>query len=163
VHPQVAIHLAQWLSPKFAVLVSKWVYDWISSGASPAASRLPFHVRRYVANQQNVPVGHFSVLTEMTLGLIGPMEADGYTLPERMWPDISEGLISRGGYAKKRDSIPTLCRPILTTSRMGGNRARLKHTQINCSPIFENTLPKIGSLTMALAILPNAIPRPLVT
>ena len=93
VHPQVAIHLAQWLSPKFAVLVSKWVYDWISSGASPAASRLPFHVRRYVANQQNVPIGHFSILTEMTLGLIGPMEADGYTLPESMWPDISEGLI----------------------------------------------------------------------
>jgi hypothetical protein len=93
VHPQVAVNLAQWLSPKFAVLVSKWVYDWISSGASPAAAKLPFHVRRYVANQKNVPAGHFSVLSEITLGLIGPLEAEGYTLPESLWPDISEGRI----------------------------------------------------------------------
>ena len=28
VHPYVAIHLAQWLSPRFAVQVSKWVYEW---------------------------------------------------------------------------------------------------------------------------------------
>ncbi len=30
VHPQVAIHLAQWLSPAFAVKVSKWVFNWMS-------------------------------------------------------------------------------------------------------------------------------------
>jgi hypothetical protein len=30
VHPQVAIHLAQWLSPTFAVKVSKWVFNWMS-------------------------------------------------------------------------------------------------------------------------------------
>ena len=28
VHPQVAINLAQWASPKFAVLVSKWVFEF---------------------------------------------------------------------------------------------------------------------------------------
>jgi hypothetical protein len=28
VHPYVAIHLAQWLSPRFAVQVSKWVYNF---------------------------------------------------------------------------------------------------------------------------------------
>jgi hypothetical protein len=113
VHPQVAIHLAQWLSPKFAVLVSKWVYDWISSGASPAESRLPFHVRRYVTNQRNVPAGHFSVLTEMTLGLIGPLEADGYTLPESMWPDISQGLIfSR--WLREEKNIETSSLPTYT-------------------------------------------------
>jgi hypothetical protein len=93
VHPQVAIHLGQWVSPKFAVLVSKWVYDWMSSGASPSAARLPFHVRRYVMNQRNVPQGHFSVLNEITLGLIGPMEAEGYEMPESLWPDISQGLM----------------------------------------------------------------------
>ncbi|WP_279597960.1 KilA-N domain-containing protein [Methylobacterium sp. J-067] len=27
VHPQVAIHLAQWLSPAFAEKVAGWVYD----------------------------------------------------------------------------------------------------------------------------------------
>src|SRR5258708_6328271 len=30
VHPQVAIHLAQWLSPDFSVLVTTWVFDWMS-------------------------------------------------------------------------------------------------------------------------------------
>ena len=29
VHPQVAINLAQWLSPEFAVLISKWVFEWM--------------------------------------------------------------------------------------------------------------------------------------
>lgn len=38
-------------------------------------------------------LGIFSVLNEITVGLIGPMEADGYTLPEKLWPDISQGRI----------------------------------------------------------------------
>ncbi len=91
VHPQIAIHLAQWLSPRFAVQVAKWVHEWLTTGATPAQPVLPFHLRRYLANYRNVPVGHFSVLTEMTLGLIAPLEMMGYTLPERMWPDISQG------------------------------------------------------------------------
>ncbi|NYZ16645.1 KilA-N domain-containing protein [Azospirillum sp. RWY-5-1] len=93
VHPRVAIHLAQWLSPDFAVLVSKWVFDWMSGKQMPSAQRLPYHLRRYVANQQNVPHGHFSILTEITQLLIAPMEAMGYELPEALWPDISEGKI----------------------------------------------------------------------
>jgi hypothetical protein len=92
VHPHVAIHLGQWVSAKFAVQVSQWVYDWMS-GKSPVVStpEVPYHLRRYVANQPNVPVGHFSILTEMTQLLIAPMEIMGYTLPERMLPDISHG------------------------------------------------------------------------
>lgn len=91
VHPQVAIHLAQWLSAQFAVMVSKWVYDWMSGKGSPRGPSLPYHLRRYVSNQRNVPKGHFSVLNEITLGLIAPLESDGYTLPEKLWPDISQG------------------------------------------------------------------------
>jgi hypothetical protein len=34
-HPQVAIHCAQWCSPKFAVLVSRWVVDWMTTGKRP--------------------------------------------------------------------------------------------------------------------------------
>jgi len=30
VHPKVAIHLAQWLSPKFAVFVSEVIFDYIN-------------------------------------------------------------------------------------------------------------------------------------
>ena len=44
-----------------------------------------------MANQRNVPDGHFSVLTEMILALVAPLEAAGYHLPERLWPDISQG------------------------------------------------------------------------
>lgn len=92
VHPQVAIHLAQWLNADFAVQVSQWVFDWMSGRAvAPRPAELPFHLRRYIANQGNVPVGHFSILTELTMCLIAPMEALGYRLPEALWPDISEG------------------------------------------------------------------------
>lgn len=90
VHPQVAIHLAQWLSPEFAVKVSKWVYTWLSGQESlqPAQS---YHLRRYASNLQNVPFGHWSMLQEMMVRLIGPMEVRGYTLPENLLPDISQG------------------------------------------------------------------------
>ena len=91
VHPKVAIHLAQWLSPRFAVQVTNWVYEWMTEGAPKTKPELPFHLRRYIKNHQNLPPGHFSVLTEMTLSLIAPLELLGYTLPEKLWPDISEG------------------------------------------------------------------------
>jgi len=91
VHHKVAIHLAQWLSPRFAVQVSTWVYEWMTLGAPQTKPELPFHLRRYIKNYQNVPAGHFSVLTEVTLVLIAPLEFMGYTLPESMWPDISQG------------------------------------------------------------------------
>lgn len=89
VHPQVAIHLAQWLSPEFAVKVSKWVYDWLSGQGTQ--SGYSYHLKRYTTNLQNVPYGHWSMLQEMMIGLIGPMESRGYVLPENILPDISEG------------------------------------------------------------------------
>lgn len=110
VHPQVAVNLAQWLSPKFAVLVSQWVYDWMRGTTEPTG-KLPYHLRRYVNNQKNVPVGHFSVLTEMTLALIAPMEAAGYKLPEKLWPDISQGKMfakyCRDNLGLDTDALPT--------------------------------------------------------
>jgi hypothetical protein len=89
VHPQVAVHLAQWLSPKFAVLVTKWVTEWMSGGSK--SSNLPYHLRRYMANKDNVPYGYFSMLNEVTLHLIGSLENLGYTLPSNRIPDISLG------------------------------------------------------------------------
>jgi hypothetical protein len=112
VHPQVAVSLAQWLSAKFAVMVSQWVYDWMSGkGPASVADTVPYHLRRYVANQPNVPVAHFSVLTEMTQLLIAPMEIMGYTLPERMLPDISHGKMFckwlRDVHGIDTDALPT--------------------------------------------------------
>jgi hypothetical protein len=60
-------------------------------GVPAKPAELPYHLRRYLANQGNVPAGHFSILTELTLCLIAPMEAMGYRLPEKLWPDISSG------------------------------------------------------------------------
>lgn len=89
VHPQIAIHLAQWLSPKFAVLVSQWVMEWMSGKST--APNLPYHLRRYMANMHNVPYGYFSMLNEVTLHLIGPLEQLGYTVSSNQIPDISLG------------------------------------------------------------------------
>ena len=90
VHPDVAINLGQWCSPKFAVAVSRWVREWIT-GQSKAG--LPYHIQRYMANMSEVPHTHFSMLNEMVFGLIAPLESRGYTMPDNMVPDISEGLM----------------------------------------------------------------------
>ncbi|MGV6839265.1 MAG: KilA-N domain-containing protein [Planktomarina sp.] len=109
VHPQVAIHLAQWLSPEFAVKVSKWVYDWLSGQGSQGS--YSYHLRRYTTNMQNVPFGHWSMLQEMMIGLIGPMESRGYVLPENLLPDISEGRMFckflRDTLGVDTDTLPT--------------------------------------------------------
>ncbi len=111
VHPQVAVHLAQWLSPEFAVKVTKWVFDWMSGKGAPTRVTVPYHLRRYVANRQNVPIGHFSILTELTQALIAPLEIMGYTVPEHLMPDISHGRMFckwlRDEHGIDTDSLPT--------------------------------------------------------
>jgi hypothetical protein len=111
IHPQVAIHFGQWLSPKFAVQVSQWVVDWMSGKVPASRIQLPYHIRRYTANQPNVPIGHFSILSELTLALIAPLELVGYTMPERMVPDISHGRMFcqwlREQHGIDTDSLPT--------------------------------------------------------
>ena len=89
VHPDVAINLGQWCSPKFAVAVSTWVREWLTGKAR--ATAMPYHIDRYMANASKIPHTHFSMLNELTLGLIAPLELQGYSVPEHMVPDISEG------------------------------------------------------------------------
>lgn len=90
VHPQVAINLAQWASPKFAVLVSQWIFEWMS-GKFQKLYSLPYHIRRYLINRSKIPTTHFSMLDEMTLRLMAPLEDKGYILPTSLMPDISMG------------------------------------------------------------------------
>ena len=90
VHPHVAIHLAQWLSPKFAVMVSKWVFDWMGGKLKPKTV-MPPHILRHQMNMGKIPVGFFSVLQEMTYTLVAPLESQGYSLPSNLMPDISQG------------------------------------------------------------------------
>ena len=93
VHPQVAINLAQWLSPQFAVQVSKWVFDWMQGKAT---GWMPVHVRRYMANRAKVPPTHFSMLNEIYLHLIAPLEDADFILPDKMVPDASTGRMFSG-------------------------------------------------------------------
>lgn len=88
VHPYLAINLAQWLSPKFAVKVSQWVFEWQQAKEKPV---LPVHISRYLLNRSKIPYNFFSMLNELTFNLVAPLEQAGYTLPEDMVPDISEG------------------------------------------------------------------------
>ncbi|REC95038.1 KilA-N domain-containing protein [Kushneria indalinina] len=90
VHPYLAINLAQWLSPRFAVKVSQWVTEWQQGYSKPV---MPVHIERYLENRGKIPYTHFSMLNEITLNLIAPLEQAGYTLSLDMVPDISEGKI----------------------------------------------------------------------
>ena len=92
VHPQVAINLATWASPKFAVAVSKWIFDWMM-GESRRNYSLPYHIRRYLVNRGKIPATHFSMLDNMTLRLLAPLEIKGYTIPNNWMPDISMGIM----------------------------------------------------------------------
>lgn len=94
VHPKVAIHLAQWLSAQFAVQVTEWVYDWMSGkGMRTEPKSLPYHLTRYLANDQSVPTGYFSVLQETALNLFGPLHNIGFEIPKDWVPDISVGKL----------------------------------------------------------------------
>jgi hypothetical protein len=109
VHPQVAINLAQWASPKFAVLVSKWVFEWISGGIKDSY-KFPYHIRRYLINRGKIPSTHFSMLDQMTFKLLGALEAKGYVIPANLMPDISLGKIFSGwlrGKGLNPDEFPT--------------------------------------------------------
>lgn len=92
VHPQVAINLAQWVSPKFAVSVSQWVFDWMNGGGKESY-RFPYHIRRYLINRHKIPHTHFSILDQVTVKLLGCLEAKGYIVPAKLMPDISMGKI----------------------------------------------------------------------
>lgn len=169
VHPQLAIHLAQWCSAKFSVKVSQWVYDWMSGKGAPAKAEMPYHLRRYVANQSNVPSGHFSILAELTMALIAPMEAMGYTLPEKMVPDISHGLMFCSWLRKQ--GIDTDALPKYTHVYEDGRRVQAKAYPEGLLAAWrkhfrEEWLPNkaipyfTGRDNAALAYLPKLLPAP---
>jgi hypothetical protein len=112
VHPQVAIHLAQWLSAKFAVQVSRWIYEWMSGKGVPGATgRLPVHLERWVANDSRIPTGFFSTLQETGLNLFGPLHNLGFDIPADWVPDISVGRTFcswlRSARQLDTDALPT--------------------------------------------------------
>ncbi len=143
VHPQVAINLAQWLSPKFAVQVSKWVYEWMSGKGQPKAKpNLPYHLRRHMLNFGRVPPTHFSILHEMTNTLIAPLEAQGYTLPEKMMPDISQGKMF-AKFAREKLGIDTNALPTYAHEFEDGRSVEAKLYPVQCLGAFREYIVNI--------------------
>lgn len=92
IHPDAAVHFGQWLSPKFAVKVSRWVRDWMTGKLKPQEpTPLPDHLLRYIANDNRISPGHFSILQETALSLFGPLYNIGFIIPKNWVPDISVG------------------------------------------------------------------------
>jgi phage anti-repressor protein len=56
-------------------------------------STLPYHLQRYLANKDKIPYNCFSMINEITLRIIAPLEEQGIILTEKMLPDGSEGRI----------------------------------------------------------------------
>jgi len=98
-HPQIAIDLAQWLSPEFKVKVTKWVFEWMSGLNAPMATPKPSFdfMNRYHLNANRVDHDFFSIIGELYVRIHGALEHEGYVLPERapdgklLRPDISVG------------------------------------------------------------------------
>jgi hypothetical protein len=119
VHPRVAVHLAQWCSARFAVLVSEWVLNWMTKGQAPVK---PTRDRVYVTRlslacrmQMGVPEGYWTVfdkcsnlliLVECDLGL--PVEK--YDLLDGSvgthWAKYREGKLWAGERVPYRHIFP---------------------------------------------------------
>lgn len=99
---------AMWISPKFNLAVIR-AYDALVNQTEPAYE-MPYHLKRYLANSHKIPHTHFSILNEMQLALIAPLERAGYILPEKLVPDISEGKVFckwlRDNRGVDTDSLP---------------------------------------------------------
>lgn len=89
VHPQIAVHLAQWLSAEFAVKVSQWVVEWMS-GKHPSDRVWQQFEDRVKLTYDNVPVGYFSVFGQIA-DLFAAMITNGADFGTKIILDISVG------------------------------------------------------------------------
>jgi hypothetical protein len=89
VHPQVAIHLAQWASPRFAVQVTKWVVDWMT-GLDPRDRVWQQYEDRVSLVNNAVPPGYFCVFNEIS-SLFAALIIAGATFGTKIILDLSVG------------------------------------------------------------------------
>lgn len=89
VHPQVAVHLAQWLSAEFAVKVSQWIVEWMS-GKKPTDRIWAQFEDRVSLVYDNVPLGYFCIFKEIA-DLFASMITNGADFGTRMILDLSVG------------------------------------------------------------------------
>lgn len=93
VHPKVALHLAQWLSPGFAVQVVNWVFDWMNdrTGQNPITAHRPRRLPRWNPTRDDIRAinsrasqilqTRFSAVRDALLAQIRQDRADGHHRP----------------------------------------------------------------------------------
>ena len=73
---------------------------------------MPPHIGWYLLNYHKVPPTHFAVFQETILTLVAPLEAQGYTMPSRLVPEISQGKFF-AKYARNELGIDTSSLPTM--------------------------------------------------
>lgn len=66
VHPYVAVNLAQWANPRFAVQVAVWVIDWMTTGQSPIQCERPQPNRTIPAGQMIIKKDEMITMLQQT-------------------------------------------------------------------------------------------------
>jgi len=134
VHPQVAINLAQWCSPEFAVLVSKWVFELLTTGRvdlqpQTSQSQILEHAR---INKELMSL--FGIDGNMqTLALNNAMQKEfGVNLLETwgvngLKADTQEQTLTISDIAKRLAIKPRQVNPILT--KIGLQTANRDHKE----------------------------------
>ena len=100
VHRQVAVDLARWISPAFAVWMDEWFVDELErrpagrAGSAPKQDQLDswrhFHDRIDMTHS-SVPSGYFGVFQECAPMIVPMIRAD-VIVSDQVVPDISVGL-----------------------------------------------------------------------
>jgi hypothetical protein len=95
VHPDLAVPLAQWCNPRFALQVSRWTQELLTTGRVEIASQsqAPRFYQRLVLFYKRtgkIPTGYFCIFSE-TVELVGNLEMQGYIIPDHLTIDISIG------------------------------------------------------------------------
>lgn len=101
IHPRVAIDLARWISPSFAVWMDGWFLDELekrtagTAGSAPKQGQIEswrhFHDRIDITHS-SVPSGYFCVFQE-SAPMIVPMIRADVIVSDQVVPDISVGLV----------------------------------------------------------------------
>jgi len=92
------------------------------------------------------------MLNEMMFGFVGQLEKDGYTLPERLVPDISMGLIFCSWLRTEKGIDKKNFRPTSTDTKTGGWWTQ-NFIPIPFWLIFGGIFTKTGCRKMRLSIL----------
>ena len=157
VHPRVAINLGQWLSPSFAVKVSEWVFDWMEGRLKGS---MPEHVQRYLKNRSKVPPTHFSMLNEIYLGLLAPLEDCGMIPPDSMMPDISTGRMFSGFLRQRVLTLVCFLHTSTSLSTRSARRSARGSIRLNISLHSVSISVKSGFLRGPKVTLRRGSPRP---